>query len=68
MRYDLKLAYAPCVGPEIDLSTIGPLRLRLQKLLKQEDSLVSALVEVIAEPSTSSSRHSAWSFSGWPIR
>ena len=55
-------------GCTTDLSTIGPLRLRLQKMLKQEESVVSALVEVIAEPSSSSSRSRGHSLNGWPIR
>lgn len=52
-------------GGWVDLSTVGPFRLRLYQVIREVDpGLVSLLVEVIAEPST----HSNGGADGWPIR
>lgn len=58
-----------CTDPaDVDLSTMGPLTLKIHRVLKEGDSVISALVEVIAEPSITGSRSSSWGLCGWPIR
>jgi len=57
----------PDADGEVDMSSIGPLTLHVDRILEEAASGRSVLVEVIAEPSTCSNNDS-WTVSGWPIR
>lgn len=56
------------VGPKVDLSRVGPLRLKVHKIHKEGDNIISTLLEVTAESGSLGSKDSRWKTSGWPIR
>ena len=65
----LRHEWRSCAESEVDLASIGPLRLHLyQALMEHEPSIASVLVEVVAEPSTQENPGSSTFITGWPIR
>jgi hypothetical protein len=58
----------PGADGEVDMSSIGPLTLHVDRILEEATSGRSVLVEVIAEPSKSGTNADSWAISGWPIR
>lgn len=58
----------PGADGEVDMSSIGPLTLHVDRILEEAGLGRSVLVEVIAEPSSSSNKADSWAVSGWPIR
>lgn len=55
-------------GPQVDLSAIGPLKVRVQRVLEEDASVISALVEVTPNSGFSGSRSDSQSRPGWPVR